>query len=144
MKSFKLIIISAFMVLIGCKKDNESEKLANFISSNNIDATLHPDGFYYKIINNGTGTITPTINSNVSVKYKGTLTNGTVFDEATTPISFYLYQVIEGWQKGVPLIKTGGKIILYLPPSLGYGNRAVQSIPANSILIFEIELISIL
>jgi FKBP-type peptidyl-prolyl cis-trans isomerase FkpA len=54
-----------------------------------------------------------------------------------------LGQLIVGWQKGLPLISSGGKITLYIPPSLGYGSAAAGSIPANSILIFDIELISV-
>ena len=53
---------------------------------------------------------------------------------------FMLNGVIPGWTDGIPLIKQGGRIHLYIPPSLGYGNRAVESIPANSILLFDVTL----
>jgi FKBP-type peptidyl-prolyl cis-trans isomerase FkpA len=74
------------------------------------------------------------------VKYTGRLTNGSVFD-SSTGATFALANLITGWQQGIPYIGKGGKITLYLPPSLGYGSQASGSIPANSILIFEIELI---
>ena len=83
----------------------------------------------------------------VTVKYAGRLTNGTYFDPTTpgttSTATFALWQVIVGWQKGVPLISAGGKISLYIPPSLGYGSVPKGSIPANSILIFDIELVSV-
>src|SRR5678816_1005024 len=84
--------------------------------------------------------------STVGVKYKGQLTNGTVFDQATSPVSFNMGGLIEAWKKGIPLIKAGGKIKLYCPPSLAYGSQVIRDaagntvIPANSILIFEVEL----
>ena len=104
---------------------------------------------YYEIINAGAGT-TPTICSYVSVNYKGSLTNGNIFDQTTgTPRAFGLVSLIESWKKGIPLIKKSGKIRLYVPPSLGYGNTDQKDqngnivIPANSILIFDIELLDI-
>jgi FKBP-type peptidyl-prolyl cis-trans isomerase FkpA len=89
--------------------------------------------------------VTPGICSYVTVNYKGTLTNGTVFDSTKTnnPASFTLISLIEGWKQGIPLIKKGGKIRLFLPPTLGYGASAVGGIPGNSILIFDIELLSV-
>ena len=58
-------------------------------------------------------------------------------------VSFGLNQLIVGWQEGIPLIAPGGSITLYLPPSLAYGAQAQQGIPANSILVFQIDLIRI-
>jgi len=72
------------------------------------------------------------------------LIDGTTFDQTgSSAVTFQLGQLISGWQLGLPLIKPGGKIKLYLPPTLGYGSRTVGSIPANSILIFEISLVAI-
>jgi FKBP-type peptidyl-prolyl cis-trans isomerase FkpA len=106
------------------------------------DAQKSNFGFYYKIDVAGTG-ITPTVCSNVTLYYQGKLIDGTTFDQTgASPVTFKLGQLITGWQLGLPLIKTGGKIKLYLPPTLGYGSRAVGSIPANSILIFEITLVA--
>lgn len=105
------------------------------------DAQKSNFGFYYKIDVAGTG-ITPTVCSNVTLYYQGKLIDGTTFDQTgASPVTFQLGQLITGWQLGLPLIKTGGKIKLYLPPTLAYGSRAVGSIPANSILIFEITLV---
>lgn len=84
----------------------------------------------------------------VTVNYVGTLENGTKFDSSydrNQPFSFTIGagQVIKGWDLGVVGMKVGGKRKLVIPPDLGYGNQAQGSIPANSTLIFEIELVSI-
>jgi len=78
----------------------------------------------------------------VVVNYVGKLTNGTIFDSGNN-VSFSLGGLITGWQEGIPLIAPGGSITLYLPPSLAYGSRATGSIPANSNLIFKIDLKSV-
>ena len=121
----------------------EMTNLQAWVAANKPAAILHPGGFYYEIPVAGTGTVTPQICSDVRVKYTGYLTTGFKFDEELTGITFRLGQLIVGWQRGIPLIKKGGTIYLYLPPSLGYGSTAVGSIPANSILIFSVELVDV-
>lgn len=84
----------------------------------------------------------------VQVHYLGTLTNNEKFDSSydrNQPFEFQVGagQVIEGWDQGLLGMKIGGKRKLTIPPALGYGNQPVGSIPANSTLIFEIELIAI-
>ena len=88
----------------------------------------------------------------VTVNYTGTLTNGTAFDSNTdpkfghvTPFTFNLGagEVIQGWDQGVAGMKVGGKRKLTIPASLGYGAQSVGSIPANSTLIFEVELLKV-
>jgi FKBP-type peptidyl-prolyl cis-trans isomerase len=84
----------------------------------------------------------------VSVNYVGTLTDGTKFDSSydrNQPFDFQLGggQVIKGWDQGVVGMKVGGKRKLVIPPDLGYGATANGKIPANSTLIFEIELLSV-
>lgn len=84
----------------------------------------------------------------VSVHYKGTLLNGTVFDSSYnrgTPFSFTLGEnsVIQGWEQGVLGMKVGGKRKLVIPPHLAYGPSARGLIPANSTLVFEVELLDI-
>ncbi len=95
----------------------------------------------------GTGA-TAAVGDLVTVNYVGTLTNGTKFDSSYDrgqPYTFRIGagQVIAGWDQGVPGMKVGGKRRLTIPPSLGYGNQAYGPIPANSTLVFEIELVSI-
>jgi FKBP-type peptidyl-prolyl cis-trans isomerase len=83
------------------------------------------------------------------VKYTGTLTTGFKFDENLTGFSELLGRLVIGWQKGLPLIKAGGSMSLYIPPTLGYGSQDIKNssgaviIPANSILIFTIQLVAV-
>ncbi|NCN09220.1 MAG: FKBP-type peptidyl-prolyl cis-trans isomerase [Leptospira sp.] len=84
----------------------------------------------------------------VTVHYVGKLENGTKFDSSRdrgTPFTFILGegQVIQGWDKGVLKMREGGIRKLVIPPSLGYGARNVGSIPANSVLHFEVELLKV-
>lgn len=84
----------------------------------------------------------------VSVHYTGQLTDGTIFDSSVSrnePLSFIVgaKQVIDGWDQGVLGMKVGGKRVLVIPPSFGYGEIAIGPIPANSTLIFEIDLLEI-
>ncbi len=113
----------------------------------------HASGVFYTITTQGTGT-KPDICSNITVKYSGSLIpSGTVFD-ATQPssagVNFALGGLIVGWQQVLPLLNAGGKITLYIPPSLGYGQNNVRDqnqnivIPGNSYLKFEIELLNVL
>jgi FKBP-type peptidyl-prolyl cis-trans isomerase FkpA len=128
----------------------EITQLETYLSGAGITtATKHCSGMYYQIISQGTGK-TPTVCTYVSVNYKGTLTNGTVFDQTTsTPYINAPIALIGGWQNGIPLISKGGKIRLYIPPSLGYGSADQKDatgavvIPGNSILIFDIELVDV-
>lgn len=119
----------------------EITQVEAYLASKGItNAVKHPAGLYYLIENEGAGS-RPTLCTNVAFTYKGQLTDGTVFDQATTPVLFPLGQLITGWQIGIPLVKTGGKIRLFIPPSLGYGSRAIPGIPANSVLIFDVTVI---
>lgn len=85
----------------------------------------------------------------VSVTYKGTLQDGTVFDASNlhgnAPFTFTLGagEVIQGWDQGVAGMKVGGKRVLVIPPQLAYGSQAVGSIPPNSTLTFEVDLLQV-
>ena len=103
-------------------------------------------GIQYRIITEGTGA-NPAATDTVKVHYRGTLVNGEEFDSSYSrnePTQFALNGVIPGWTEGVQLIKEGGKIELVLPPELAYGDRALPTIPANSVLVFEVELLEII
>lgn len=121
---------------------SEIQAVQDYLTANNITATQHCSGLFYYIDVMGTGD-TANVCSNIAVTYEGKLTNGTVFDSATTPVTFNLSQTIPGWMAGIPLIKTGGRIYLYVPPSLAYGSNAVGPIPPNSILVFRVELVAV-
>ena len=104
-----------------------------------------PSGLQYKVIKEGTGRV-PTADSRVKTHYRGTLINGTEFDSSykrNQPAEFAVGGVIKGWTEALQLMKEGAKWELYIPAHLAYGERGRPSIPANSTLIFEIELIDI-
>ena len=105
-----------------------------------------PSGLQYKILKEGTGNI-PKPSDTVKVHYTGKLIDGKVFDSSVQrgqPIEFPLNGVIKGWTEGLQHIQEGGKIILYIPPELGYGKKgAGGTIPPNATLIFEVELLKI-
>jgi len=104
-------------------------------------------GLQYRIIREGTGP-KPKLTDNVTVHYHGTLIDGTVFDSSVDrgePASFPLNGVIQGWQEALQLMPVGSKWEIFLPADLAYGSRPMpgSKIQANSVLIFEVELISI-
>lgn len=112
----------------------------------NADVKVTESGLQYKVITMGTGD-KPSATSKVTVKYKGTLIDGTVFDSTDNnggePISFGLNQVIKGWTEGLQLMPTGSKFIFYIPSDLAYGDQGAGGvIPGGATLIFEIELLS--
>lgn len=138
------------LTLAGCNKEDgmsQAEKdqvlIEDYLADNNITAEEHESGLYYRIDNTGTGPM-PTISDEVEVRYKGYLLDGTVFDQTqgSSTIEFPLSNLIPAWQIGIPLISSGGSITLFSPSSLAYGSRRVGDIPANSVLVFEIDLVS--
>ena len=107
-----------------------------------------PSGLRYKVLVSGpAGGVSPTLNDSVTVHYKGTLTNGTVFDssyERGAPATFGVSQVIPGWTEALQLMKPGDQWLIYLPANIAYGPLATGMIPANSDLIFQVHLLQVL
>jgi len=152
MKKLLIPVMAVILAATACNKANDTTcdpettqapatevtALRSYIAGDSITATEDPRGFFYNITDSGSAR-KPRSCSKVYVNYAGRLTNGTLFD-SNDAVSFSLKSVIKGWTEGVPLIGEGGKITLYLPPSLAYGSAASGPIPANSILIFDIQL----
>lgn len=155
MAKIKLVVLSVLLAVgfTACKKNlgiddfdvqaqftKDTLAIRAFAQANNIPIEKDPKyNIFYQVIAPGAGEEVTPFNT-ISVLYTGRLLNGTVFDSATTAISFPLSQAITGWQAGIPLIKKGGKIRLLLPSFYAYGNQANQRIPANSPLDFTVEL----
>jgi FKBP-type peptidyl-prolyl cis-trans isomerase FklB len=122
-----------------------SEYLAANAGKDGVESL--PSGLQYQVLTAAPeGAKQPSAEDTVEVHYHGTLTNGTVFDssvERGETIKFPLSGVIAGWTEGLQLMGEGAKWRLFIPPSLGYGERPAGEIPPNSTLIFDVELIAI-
>jgi len=153
----KLLLIPVlFLALVSCKDDNKSETIEPidyrvqneadikiYIEENSLEAQKSDTGLYYVINEPGTGT-QPTASSDVTVAYKGYYLSEQVFDESGSDgISFNLQQVIKGWTEGITYFKEGGDGLLLVPSHLGYGSFDNRGIPGGSVLIFEVNLISV-
>jgi FKBP-type peptidyl-prolyl cis-trans isomerase FklB len=102
-------------------------------------------GLQYKILKKGSGK-QPKATDSVTVNYRGTLVDGTEFDSSYKrgqPATFPVNGVIPGWTEALQLMKEGAKWQLFIPANLAYGERGQRGIPPNSVLIFEVELISV-
>ncbi len=126
----------------------ESKKKGDeFLAANKIKDGVKttPSGLQYKVIKEGSGA-KPKATDIVKVHYSGKLIDGKEFDSSykrNEPVQFKLDGVIKGWTEGVQLMTVGSKYELVIPSELGYGPTGNQSIPGNSVLIFEVELLSI-
>jgi len=130
------------------KGAEELEKGNQFLVENrkNPGVITTSSGLQYEVITETSGP-KPKASDFVQVHYEGRLIDGTVFDSSYqrgTPAEFPLNGVIAGWTEGVQLMSVGSKFKFYIPSELGYGSRGGGPIPPNSVLIFDVELISIL
>ncbi len=103
-------------------------------------------GLGVKLLVPGEGT-SPTASDKVRVHYTGTLADGTVFDDTRAkgkPAQFAMSQLLRGMTEGIGYLKPGGRAVLYIPPSLGYGSMRAGNIPPVSGLIFDVELLEVL
>ena len=106
-------------------------------------AVKSDSGLIYKELTPGTGA-SPKATDTVKVNYRGTLTNGTVFDSSKEPVEFPLNGVIPCWTEGVQKMKVGGKAQLVCPSNIAYGDAGHPPvIPGGATLVFEVELVSI-
>ena len=122
----------------------ESAYIQAYLTANGLTATKAPSGIFYTINSAGSG-VTPVVCSLVRVKYTGWLLPSSFkfAEDNSGTFNTTLGSTILGWQKGLPLIMPGGNITLYIPPSLAYGANPSGIIPANSYLIFGIQLLAV-
>jgi len=132
------------------KEGEENLKKADQFLDNNIrdnsDIKETPTGLQYRVINEAQGE-KPVQTDRVKVHYVGRLIDGSQFDssiERGEPTEFGLNQVIKGWTEGLQLMSVGSKYEFFIHPNIAYGSRPRPKIPANSVLIFEIELLDII
>ncbi|MBD3637344.1 MAG: FKBP-type peptidyl-prolyl cis-trans isomerase [Crocinitomicaceae bacterium] len=122
-----------------------SEEIITYMEMKDMDtsdAIVTPSGLYVLIEKEG-GESKPSVHDYVTIHYTGRLTNDNKFDGTEgEPATFLLGNLIAGWKEGIPYFGEGGKGKLIIPPYLGYGSRDTPDIPANSVLVFDIELVS--
>ena len=144
-------ILALALIFSSCKKKKAEEQAAtdeqiilNYIADNNLTAIPTGTGLYYVPEIEGAG-LSCTSQSTVVVAYTGYFTHGTIFDQSdVNGVEFGLPNVIAGWTEGIPYFKEGGTGKLLIPSALGYGTAGNSSIPANSVLIFDIELLQVI
>ncbi|MFI5149156.1 MAG: FKBP-type peptidyl-prolyl cis-trans isomerase [Bacteroidia bacterium] len=146
-RSLFYILFSAAAVLAGCSASKHANVPCVATVVKNPVNVKTASGLEYKLTTKGCGELAQA-GDKVKVHYTGKLTNDTVFDSSIKrgePIEFKLggHQVIKGWDEGIALMHVGDKAVLTIPPALGYGPQAMGSIPANSILVFEVELVGL-
>jgi len=128
------------------KAKNAASAAAFFgkLKDENKNVQFTPSGLAYEIVQPGSGPF-PAPTDTVKVQYTGKLVDGTVFDSSVQrgPAEFALNGVIPGWTEGIQKINKGGKIRLYIPSALGYGDNGTQGIPPSSTLVFDVELLDI-
>ncbi|MFL2983530.1 MAG: FKBP-type peptidyl-prolyl cis-trans isomerase [Candidatus Neomarinimicrobiota bacterium] len=133
------------------KREGEEnlKKADEFLDKNvseNSDIKETPTGLQYRVIKEGQGA-KPIQTDRVKVHYVGRLVDGSQFDssiERGEPTEFGLNQVIKGWTEGLQLMNIGSKYEFFIHPNIAYGSRPRPKIPANSVLIFEVELLDII
>ena len=144
MLKYLLCACLALVLISGCTSRAETDDalIQSYLTDHNLTAQKDDSGIYYIITKQGTG-INATASSSVTVNYTGKLLDGTTFDSGSN-VTFALSSVIEGWRIGIPLMKEGSEGTLFIPSKLAYGSKKSGDIPRNSVLIFDIGLISVI
>lgn len=129
--------------------EKDQNAILNYAMDNSLDVQAANNGLYYQILKKGEGDFIKW-GDQIVTHYKGYFLDGQVFDSSyrkDKPMTFYVGNVIQGWNEGLQKIKPGGKMLLLVPSPLGYGDQAIKDkkdriiIPENSVLIFEIEVL---
>jgi FKBP-type peptidyl-prolyl cis-trans isomerase FkpA len=143
-----LSILAFTTIIFSCNKiDNtqdiiDDKIITDYLASKKLTATKTASGLYYHIDVVGSGKkVNPT--NTIYVKYTGRLSNDTIFDKNLDGANLSLKTAITGWQEGITYFNVGSKGKLYIPSKLGYGKNTVGKVPANSVLIFDLEVIEI-
>lgn len=149
MKQIALMVLF-ITLLMSCNKVSEKEQskidrdlIEKYVADNNLTGEFTPNDLWYDVETQGAGEQAYS-NAQVKVSYTGYLLDGTQFDKSPDAgITFSLNNVIDGWQQGIPKFKEGGNGKLIIPSKLGYGTSKTGSIPENSVLIFDVKLITV-
>lgn len=124
---------------------NKAAQYITEVADSNDDIYRTKSGLFYLILDSGNEN-KPSATDRVTVNYEGKLINGEMFDSSIKrgkPATFELNRVIPGWTEGLQLIGEGGKIRLYVPSDLAYGDTGRPGIPPGAMLIFDVDLLSV-
>ncbi len=144
MKYF-FLIISILFIFSSCGKDElsvaeqfdlDTKLIEEYLKANNKTALKTPEGIYYIVEKEGS-VEKPKLTSSVTVSYKGYFLDNVIFDSSTRAV-FPLYNVVQGWQIGIPKFGKGGKGTLLIPSAYGYGTRETSG-RTSAVLVFDIE-----
>jgi len=122
--------------------EKDKNQIIDYAIEKLLDVKVTKSGLHYVLLKEGEGA-NAEWGDYVTANYEGSLTNGKVFD-ANEAYSFYIGNMIKGWNEGLQLLKKGGKAIYLIPSHLGYGEEGLgKLISPNSVLVFEVELTKI-
>nr|WP_294899085.1 FKBP-type peptidyl-prolyl cis-trans isomerase [uncultured Pedobacter sp.] len=123
----------------------EDALIRTYLTENNLTATKDANGIFYQIITPGTGTAITSTTASLQVEYTLRFLTGSIFQQTTSgsPVTLNISNTVDGWKLALPLIKAGGKIRLFIPSRFAYGVTGKDGIPPNTILDFDIDLISV-
>jgi len=155
--SFKFTILSLFALAVlatACKVERPKpvgdpppppgQQIEAYLEANALKGEQTTSSGLVYIIEEPGGEEKPKVQDEITIHYKGYITDGTVFDQTNgSPRTFGLYQLIPAWQEAIPMIGRGGKVKILAPPSTAYGNRPPPGTPitSTSVLVFDIELV---
>jgi FKBP-type peptidyl-prolyl cis-trans isomerase FkpA len=150
MKTFSKTVITLLLCMVAVMATNaqhipEEVRIGQYIKKHHAGAEPQMNGLYLIKQTEGKGPLAK-IGKNVTVHYEGKLLNNNIFDSSIQrgkPFTFKLGEgiVIAGWEQGISQMREGDKAVLIIPSYLGYGDRTLSKIPANSPLVFTIELL---
>ena len=152
MYKYTLLLLAFGLFLTNCKDDlspaeqlvKDRNELRKYAADKGLQVDSTASGIYYVHTVLGSGAAFPSATSDVTVRYKGYFLNGEIFDQTdgTSTATFNLSQLIAGWREGIRLMKKGGKTTMLIPSGLAYGTEGQGSIPGNTPLAFDIELVN--
>lgn len=146
-KILTILLLAITIMFSSCGEDKKYDSLVgydqamkDYMSDKGWTHSGFVDGMYIVIDEEG-GEVKPTATQKLKVNYKGYYTDDTVFDENNN-VEFTLSQVIEGWQLGMPFFGEGGHGHLLIPPYLAYGEDGGGRTREQSVLVFDVEIVS--
>lgn len=145
--SIPLLLLAAVACSTYSEEDTQSfdTTIRRYIAKKDWKLEKSSSGLYVEVLREGTGDEAIISGSEVTLDYKGTLLNGTVFDQRppNKPLKSELKGLIMGFREGLLGQTKGAKLRLVVPPQLGYGDMALDKIPKNSVLVFELEVLDV-